>query len=198
MDTTGGSNTVLVSNSQNDTRYVFNNVDGQTTASAVNNVASSGSGTVGYATAGGLASGGVSGNGGQLVQFKKDGTVDHVLSGVNESAYLGMWGAPNGHIIASAGGGRLVDIDPLANGGLGSSRLIATPGSTDGVSVSPDGTRAIVEISGLIQIYNIASGALLNIYSDSSLNSVDGTGVITSTNPSTATSSPLPIRVSLS
>lgn len=182
MDTTGGSNTVVVSNYPNGTRYTFNNVDGQTTATALT-ATSSASGTIGYATAGGVAYGGNSGNGGPFVQFKKDGTVDHALSGVAYSGYLGMWGNPkNGHIIASTNSGQLIDIDPLANGGLGSARLIASPGYMDGVSVSPDGSQAIVEIGGTIQVFDIATGAHVVTYSNALLSGVDGTGVIASSN----------------
>ena len=182
MDTTGGSNTVLVSNVPTARRYVFNDVDGQTTATAITSVASS-SGTIAYATAGGVTYGGNTGNGGPFVQFNKDGTINHTLIGVAFNGFLGMWGNPlNGHIIASTNGGQLIDIDPLANGGLGSARVIASPGSMDGVSVSPDGTQAIVELGGAVRVYSIATGALLTTYSNALLSGVDGTGVISSTN----------------
>src|SRR6202040_2547651 len=101
----------------------------------------SGSGTVAYARAGGLAYG--TDGGGNFVQFNNDGTVNHVLTGVSASPYLGMWGAPNGHIIATSFSG-LIDIDPLAAGGTGSVRVINAGVFGDGVSVSPDGLTAYV------------------------------------------------------
>jgi hypothetical protein len=86
------------------------------------------SGTTAYATAGGKAYGGLSG---QFVQFNPDGTVNHVLTGVTTGTDLGMWGNPvTGHIEASSGSG-LIDINPLANGGLGSFRVINAGGDGD-------------------------------------------------------------------
>jgi len=168
---------IIVSNEPNATRYAFADVDGQTTATALNHVPSS-SGTLAYATAGGQAYGGD--GSGHFVQFNNDGTVNHVLTGVTASTDLGMWGNPtNGHIIANSSAG-LIDIDPLANGGTGSFRVIPSPaGNGDGVSVSPDGTTAYVE-QGNINGYNIATGAL--VFTASGFSSPDGTGTITSTN----------------
>src|ERR1700724_2071492 len=62
---------IIVSNFANSTRYAFTDVDGQTTASALNHVASN-SGTEAYATAGGQAYGDDSGH---FVQFNNDGTI---------------------------------------------------------------------------------------------------------------------------
>ena len=68
-----------------------------------------------------------------------------------------MWGNPiTGHIEASSGAG-LIDIDPLANGGLGSFRVINASGDGDGVSVSPDG-KTVYSEQGNIQGYDIATG----------------------------------------
>ena len=87
-----------------------------------------------------------------------------------------MWGAPNGHIIDLSGSG-LIDIDPLANGGAGSVRVINASVFGDGVSVSPDSLTAYVETGGgTITLYNIASGLPGTIYTG--FNSPDGTGVI--------------------
>src|SRR6202035_2904964 len=89
---------IIVSNFVNSTRYAFTDVDGQTTASALNHVASN-SGTTAYATAGGQAYGDDSGH---FVQFNNDGTINHILTGVTAGPDLGMWGNPiNGHIIAT-------------------------------------------------------------------------------------------------
>lgn len=158
------------------TRYVFKDTDGQTVGTALFSNPSF-SATTAYATAGGQAYGA---EGGRFVEFNADGTVNHVLTGVTTSTDLGMWGNPvTGHIEASSGAG-LIDINPLANGGLGSFRVINPGGDGDGVSVSPDGKIAYSE-QGSINGYNIATGAL--VFSSGFLfNSPDGTGVISSTN----------------
>ena len=70
-----------------------------------------------------------------------------------------------------------MDITPGANAGAGSARVIATPGTGfDGVSVNAAGTQAIIENGGTVQVYDIATGALLHSYSPG--NSPDGTGII--------------------
>ncbi len=179
MDTTGGSATVLVSNYQNNTRYTFNDVDGQTVATSLTSLPSS-SYTSAYATAGGVTYGGD--GSGRFVQFNKDGTVNHALTGVTTNPYLGMWGNPvNGHIIATSSAG-LIDIDPLANGGLGSFRVITPSAFGDGVSVSPDGTKAYLAVGATVRVYDIATGVLLTSFSNALLNGLDGTGVISSSN----------------
>ena len=159
-------------------RYVFADTDGQTVGTALFTQPNS-SGTTAYATAGGKAYGGLSG---QFVQFNPDGTVNHVLTGVTTGTDLGMWGNPvTGHIEASSGSG-LIDINPLANGGLGSFRVINAGGDGDGVSVSPDGKTVYSEQGDSIIGYDIASGTQVFNSSPAVFNSADGTGVITSTN----------------
>ncbi len=167
--------------------YVFSDTDGQTVSSALFTQASN-SGTTAYATAGGHPYGTHSG---QFVEFNSDGTVNHVLTGVTTSPDLGMWGDPvNGHIIATSGSG-LIDIDPTANGGTGSFRVINAGVFGDGVSVSPDGKTAYVEVSGHIIGYDIATGNQVfdsgflpsnSLVSTDGLGFPDGSGVITSTN----------------
>ncbi len=170
-----GDGRVLISNYANNQRYVFSDVDGQTPATALASLPSKSS-TVAYATVGGLAYGGENG---QFVQFKSNGTVDHVLTGVGRSTYLGMWGnLTNGHIIATSGSG-LIDIDPLANGGLGSARVIAAVYG-DGVSVSPDGKTAFLAQGSGFSTYDIATGQFG--YSVSGMPGADGMGVISSNN----------------
>lgn len=174
------SGNIIVSNFPTGKLYVFKDSDGQTIASALFTQPSS-SGTDAYATAGGKAYGV---QGGQYVQFNNDGTVNHVLTDVTAGPDLGMWGNPvNGHIIASSSSG-LIDIDPLANGGKGSFRVIPAPaGGGDGVSVSPDGKTAYVEQGGEINGYDIATGKL--VFGSGPLAGAfgaDGSGVITSTN----------------
>src|SRR5262249_30708979 len=130
----------------------FLDVDGQTPATALNSLPSS-SGAVQNASAGGQAYGPefVSGRA-QFVQFNPDGTINHALtavtpvSGPAAQPLNGMWGNPvNGHILASSfllnSGIGLIDIDPLANGGNGSFRVVNTNLELiDGVTGSPDGT----------------------------------------------------------
>jgi PEP-CTERM motif len=171
------SGDIVTSNFPNDTRYVFKDTNGQTVGSALFAITPSGSTTSAYATAGGRAYGGANG---QFVQFNNDGTINRVLTGVAASPYLGMWGDPvNGHIIATSTAG-LIDINPSANGGVGSFRVIDPGVFGDGVSISPDGKIAYVE-QGSINGYNIATGAL--VYNSGPLfSSPDGTGVISSSN----------------
>jgi hypothetical protein len=158
-------------------RYVFADTDGQTVGSALFTQTST-SGTQAYATAGGQAYGGD--GQGHFVEFNANGTINHILTGVTAGPDLGMWGNPvTGHIEASSSAG-LIDINPLANGGLGSFRVINSGGNGDGVSVSPDGKIAYSE-QGQINGYDIATGAL--VFSSGFLfPSPDGTGVISSTN----------------
>jgi len=191
---------VIVSNSPNSTRYAFLDVDGQTPTTALNSLPSSSTDT-GYASAGGQAYGGhfnFQTNFGEFLQFNPDGTINHVLTGVSPPAFpaLGMWGNPvNGHILAtstleatSARTRGLIDIDPLANGGNGSFRVVnANVGEVDGVSVSPDGKIVYTANESFDSIigYNIATG--LQVFDSGSLVSlllgnVDGTGVISSNN----------------
>ncbi|MBZ5725300.1 MAG: PEP-CTERM sorting domain-containing protein [Acidobacteriia bacterium] len=170
--------TVLVNNFLDNTRYNFADVDGQTLGSALHAVPSNSS-AIANATAGGQAYGGVNG---QFVQFNPDGTVNHALTGVTETPWLGMWGNPvTGHILATTGQGQLIDIDPLANGGTGAATVVH--GSLglgyDGVSVSPDGAIAYLAINNRILGFNIASGA--QVFDSGLLAGFpDGVGVIAS------------------
>ena len=161
-------------------QYVFADSNGQTVASALFTGTSSAYVTA-YATVGGQAYGAQNGH---FVAFKSDGAVDHVLTGVAASPYLGMWGDPvNGHIIATSYSG-LIDINPLGNGGLGSFRIINGVFG-DGVSVSPDGKTAYVEKGSQIIGYSIANGTetyASGFFTSSGLFGPDGSGVITSTN----------------
>jgi hypothetical protein len=161
------------------TRYVFQDVDGQTPATALLAPVVSNSAAEGYATASGKPYGG---DGFHFVQFNDDGTVNHILTGVSAQPDLGMWTNPvNEHLISASSVG-LIDIDPLANGGAGSFRVIHGGIFPDGVSVSPDGTTVYAAFFGthVVRAYDIATGALLNTYTG--LPSPDGTGVISSSN----------------
>jgi hypothetical protein len=154
------------------TSYVFPNVDGQTVGTALFSNPSDSS-TASYATAGGQAYGW---QGGQFVEFNNNGTVNHVLTGVTASPFLGAWGSTNGHILATSSLG-LIDIDPLAAGGLGTFTQVPPPGSGngDGVSVSTNGQLVFVE-QGCINAYTISSGAAAGSFCG--FDSPDGTGVI--------------------
>jgi hypothetical protein len=152
-------------------RYIFPDVDGQTTATALSFTGSN-PGIAGYATAGGLAYGGESG---QFVQFNNDGTVNHVLTGVTVAPLAGMATNPvNGHLITNSSSGML-DIDPLTNGGAGSFRTV-TSVIGDGIAVSPDGSTAY---TGTLAI-NLATGTF-SVYT-ASINGADGIGAISSNN----------------
>lgn len=170
---------VIVSESQFATRYVFADVNNQTTADALFSQPSS-SFVQAYATAGGRPYGGDGNN--HFVAFNDDGTIARALfqNSPGPDPRLGLWGNPvNGHLIANSTFG-LVDIDPLANGGDGSYRVINGGVFGDGVSVSPDGSVAYVA-DGSVNGYDITTGNL--VFSSSSVpGGVDGTGVISSSN----------------
>jgi len=168
----------IIVNTGAGTRYVFADTDGQTAGSALFSTSSS-SFVVAYATAGGQAYGG-DGHG-HFVQFNADGSINHILTGVTATTDLGMWGNPvTGHIEASSSAG-LIDINPLANGGAGSFRVINAFGDGDGVSVSPDGKIVYSEQTN-INGYDIATGTLVFTSAPAHFPSPDGTGVISSTN----------------
>jgi hypothetical protein len=171
-----GDNNILFSNFANNTRYVIPDANGQTFPSAaLFTVPASGSSTQGYAKVGGLAYGS---NGSNYVQFNNDGTVNHVLTFTglpSVSPSLGMAGNPvSGKLIAASSRG-LIEIDPIAN----TYRVINSV-SGDGVSVSPNGTIAYVEVAGAIRGYNIATGTQV-FQSNAISGGPDGTGVIAST-----------------
>lgn len=170
---------IIVNNISPDTRWVFPDVDGQTPATSLFSTPSGGFNNPAFAT---TPSGvyGANTGGGVYVQFNDDGTINHFLTGVTPHARLGSWGNPvNGHIITDSSAG-LIDIDPLANGGLGSFRVINSGAFGDGVTVSPDGTTAYEATGSQICGHNIATGVLVACYGG--FPSPDGSGVITSTN----------------
>ena len=169
-----GSGKVIVSNSANNTMYSFKDIDGQTTASALNAIAGGGTSTTGMASLGGVAYGADEAAGG-FAAFNPDGTVNHALTDVTTSPYLGMAGDPARNSIIATSGSGLIEIDPAANGGLGSYRLIASVFG-DGVSVSADGKTAFLEDGGQIVGFDIATGA--TVLTSPSITGLDGTGVI--------------------
>lgn len=151
--------------------YVFPDVDGQTPATALFTQTTN-SFVGAYAASGGVVYG--STFGGPYFSLNPNGTVANGDAFPGLLSNLGMWTNPvNGHIISQSAIG-LVDINPAD----GTFRLIngATAGIADGVSVSPDGKTAYVEVSGVIVAIDIATGAVGQVYNTSG--SPDGTGVI--------------------
>jgi hypothetical protein len=115
----GAKKSKILDTEESRARHVFADTDDQTVGSALFSTSSS-LFTQAYAVVGGQAYGGGQGH---FVQFNPDGTINHILTGVTTGPDLGMRGNPvTGHIEAGSGAG-LIDIDPLANGGLGSFRV---------------------------------------------------------------------------
>ena len=172
-----GSNGKIITGSAGDNKvYVLNDVDNQLLSDALfanPYTCQTGNCNFAMATAGGQVYG-AQAFGGIYEHFANDGTFTPIpnLQGLGLFGNLGVWGNPtNGHLIAGSNQG-LVDIDPVA----GSYRVINPNLAPDGVSVSPDGTLAYLEIGGTIQSYSITTGALLHTYFTG--HSPDGTGVV--------------------
>jgi hypothetical protein len=154
-------------------------LDGQTLGSAIGAPDASASFVSAYATANGQAYGGTGFDSGQYAQFNGDGSINHLLTGVPYTPHLGLWATPSGHLIASTTSG-VVDIDPLANGGLGSAVLIAPGALGDGISVSQDGSKFYFAVGSGIDAYTIG-GTFLQTYAPG-CSGPDGTGVVSSSN----------------
>jgi hypothetical protein len=159
---------------------VFHDVDGQNLTDALfspSYTCTTGNCNFAMTTAGGQVYG-AQAQGGIYEQFNSDGSFSPIpnLAAAGLRDNLGMWGDPlNGHIISTSNLG-LVDIDPIA----GTFRVINSSVNGDGVSVSPDGKTAYVEVGGEINAYDIATGTLLKTYATGS--APDGTGVISGGN----------------
>jgi len=150
--------------------YVFSDVDGQTPASALF-TRTTNSFVGAYASSGGVVYGAT--DGGPYFSLNPNGTVANANAFPGLTSSLGMWTNPvNGHIIAQSANHGLVDIDPTT----ATFRVINAGVFGDGVSVSPDGKTAYVEIGGLIRAVDIATGALGIGYGTSG--APDGSGVI--------------------
>jgi hypothetical protein len=154
--------------------YVFPDVDGQTLGSAVSATPYAClTANCNYAmtTAGGQAYGAQALGSAPYEHFTNSGS-HSAIPGLTATSFLGMWGDPvNGHIIAASNQG-LIDINPVA----GSFRVINAGVFPDGVSVSPDGKTAYVELGGGIQAVDITTGTLGTFYPTSG--AADGSGVI--------------------
>jgi hypothetical protein len=173
----GGYN-VLVDDFANSTLYVFNDVDGQTPGSALTTHSGFNSGANGYATLNGIAYGG---NGTQYGSFTSTGVFTPLsITGLPEPQWGLAADSVTGELIASTVGGGLIAINPTTN----TFRTIV-PGLTniDGVSVSPDGLTAYIEVNGSVRAYNVQTGALIKtLASPGGSYAPDGTGVISSSN----------------
>jgi hypothetical protein len=167
---------VITGSAFNNEIFVFNDVDGQTLATAVASTpyaCMTGNCNFAMTTAGGQVYG-AQAFGGVYEHFANDGSFSPIpnLQAAGLRSSLGMWGDPvNGHIISASNHG-LVDINPLT----GTFRVINAGLFPDGVTVSPDGTTAYVAVGGQVQSYSIATGALIKTFATG--HSPDGTGVI--------------------
>jgi PEP-CTERM motif len=159
--------------------FVFNDVNGQTPASALN-VINNGTSTVGATAVGNTfwSVGPGQGNfGGNFTTYSTNlatVTPQTVNNGGATSyhPFLGMATTPDGHVISTTDSSQLIEITP----GNPTARVIASGVVADGVSVSPDGTKIIAEVGGLVKVFDRTPGAVLHSYNPG--NSPDGTGVI--------------------
>jgi hypothetical protein len=152
--------------------FVWPDVDGQNLGSAITSSSFAGC-CPAYATAGGAAWGSQSGN---LVKFDNNGAVVGTFPSAGVNITNGMCTNPlNGHLLA--GSGAIYDIT-IAGGVPISFRTVTPSGSSDGISVSPDGTTVYTNI---VTGYNILNGNLT--FGPISIpGGPDGTGVISSNN----------------
>ena len=150
---------------QNGQLVKYNDVDNQTSANALSAVAFSGA--INIANAGGKTYAASQTQGLWEVSSTLGLTA---VSTPGVTFNLGLWGAPNGHLLAATNLG-ITDINPIT----GTHTVIAAVGA-DGVSVSPDGQTVYAEVGGAIRAYDYTSHALLNTFNFG--HSPDGTGVI--------------------
>ncbi|HMJ63105.1 MAG TPA: PEP-CTERM sorting domain-containing protein [Bryobacteraceae bacterium] len=123
-----------------------------------------------------LANGSVWASGGSLRKLDNNGQTIATFANISVSA--GMWTNPvTGHLIAISGGS-LLDID--VSGATPVSTIIRSGVSADGVTVSPDGTKAYLGTNG----NNIVDlvGAAHALSSFGNVSGIDGMGVIASSN----------------
>ncbi len=143
----------------------YNDVDNQTAADALSSVAFGGA--INIANAGGKTYAASQTQGLWEVSSTLGLTA---VSTPGVSFSLGLWGAPNGHLLAATNLG-ITDVNPIT----GTHTLIAGV-SADGVSVSPDGQTVYAEVGGAIRAYDYNTHTLLNTFNIG--HSPDGTGVI--------------------
>jgi hypothetical protein len=173
-----GGNNVLLSDYASSTLYVFNDIDGQNPATALTTHTAFQTAN-GFANLNGVAYGG---NGFSFGSFNSTGTFTPLsISGLPQP----LWGmaadSATGELIASTVSGGLIAINPTAH----TFRTIAALSNVDGVSVSPDGqvVYADLELTGVVNAYNVHTGALLSTLPHPAGSYVpDGTAVISSSN----------------
>lgn len=149
------------------TAYVYNDIDGQTTASFLQANPITGGGSLALASYGGQLYGSDHSTG-LFYKLNQNGTIASTMPIIGAISNYGLWANPvNGHLLASATTG-LIDIDPSNNT---FTTIFATSDLLDGVTVSPDGTHVYVadvttqevlgfKIVGGVNDYN--SGALFS------------------------------------
>lgn len=149
----------------------FNDVTGQTYASAVSSVpyASHGYGSA-ITNAGGVLYATHDSAGGYVERLNADGSFNSHLTttGIGKG---GIWTNPATGHLAVAGYNTIWDVDPAT----GNATLIVTA-DVDGVSVSPDGTVVYGAGGGHVYGWQISNGAL--VYDSGNIGSPDGTGII--------------------
>ena len=159
--------------------YVFNDVDGQTLASAI-----SATPYVGQTVNPNIAMTTLNGNvyGAQLQgpadyrQYFDNGTsapLPGAVNGVNGiTNYLGVWGDQSSGLLYAASNSGIAKINPLT----GAFSILEPGVLPDGITVSPDGQLLYAEVGGGISEYNAITGAFINSFNTG--HSPDGTGVI--------------------
>lgn len=153
---------------QNGRLVKYNDVDNQTAADALSSVAFSGA--INIANAGGKTYAASQTQGLWEVSSTLGLTA---VSTPGVTFNLGLWGAPNGHLLAATNLG-ITDINPITG-----THTVITGANADGVSVSPDGQTVYAEVGGNIVAYDYTTHALLNTFSTGvALHNPDGTGVI--------------------
>jgi hypothetical protein len=171
--TTMANGKVLATNYSADALRTFNNVDGQTDASALQTKSLAGYGSAyGVATVGGHTyfSPGFGGTYYEVDQTTLALTALTLQTSV--TPYLGLWANQvTGHLLSSSYSG-IVDIDPIT----GNIHVVTSTYGFDGVSVSNDGKTVYGALGSQLMGYDILTGAqVLNVFVGHGL---DGTGVI--------------------
>lgn len=170
-----GNGQVLVHSQVDNLNYVFPDVNGQTTTTAIGSTSFTAFAPA-YTNSGGTVygSGGIQGPyAGSFVVFNNDGTVNQTVPvSTGKAPTYGNWTNPtNGHVIAS-GTGYLFDFNP------GNEHVtVLGPGGSDGLTVSPDGTKIYINDGAIYNIFGTPLGSF------GVVDQADGVAVITSGNP---------------
>lgn len=166
-----------VSNLGQTVNYVFNDVDGQSPATALHtSVWNDGSYASALAQLGSTVYGTHYGDNTTRI-VNADGSEGNIISNVGRGG-LGSDAARDSLLVATNAG---IEEINLANSNPDTNhRVVASwPGTqVDGVTVSPDGQTVYAEVNGHILGYTISTGAL--VFDSGGLNAPDGVGVIAS------------------